>query len=92
MVTEDKFAAFFGAQSLLGQGSVSPVTQQFTVCWNYVELVKAAVAFRHVVSCSRAIFGEELLGRWGGFGMVFSGPAFTPQRGVFPEGVVGGLR
>ena len=49
MRAEAQFYSFFGAVVMLGPKSASPVTSQQEARWNYVKLVKAAIAYWHVV-------------------------------------------
>ena len=49
MAAEAQFLSFFGAALLLGPKSPSPASGPSGVRWNYVKLVKAAVAHWHVV-------------------------------------------
>ena len=62
---EAQFFAFFGAVLLIGPKSPSPVSSHPGVRWNYVKLVKAAVACWHVVRGERAIFDVERSPRMG---------------------------
>ena len=56
LCAEAQFVAFFGAVLLLGPKSSSPASSRPGVRWNYVKLVKAAVAFWHVVRGKYAVF------------------------------------
>ena len=56
---------------LLGPKSPSPVSAQPGVRWSYVNLVKAAVAFWHVVRGKRAVLDAD----------------WTPRMGVFWAGI-----
>ena len=56
---------------MIGPKTASPVTSQPGVRWNYVKLVKAAVAYWHVVRGERAVFDVE----------------WTPRMGVFWSGI-----
>ena len=71
MSTEAQFLSFFGAVLMLGPKTQSHVTSQPGVRWNYVKLVKAAIAYWHVVRGQRAVFDAE----------------WTPRMGVFWSGV-----
>ena len=71
MSTEAQFLSFFGAVLILGPKTPSHVTSQPAVRWNYAKLVKAAVAYWHVVRGERAAFDAE----------------WTPRMGVFWSGV-----
>ena len=71
MGTEAQFLSFFGAVLMLGPKTQSPATSQPGVRWSYVKLVKAAVAYWHVVRGERAVFDAE----------------WTPRMGVFWPGV-----
>ena len=65
MITDAQFFAFFGAVLLLGPKSPPPVSPQPGVRRNYVTLVKAAVAYWHVVRGERAVFDVEWSPRMG---------------------------
>ena len=52
---------------MLGPKSASPVTPQQGVRWNYVKLVRAAVAYWRVVRGERALFDVEWAPRMGVF-------------------------
>ena len=65
MESEGAFYAFFTAALLQGPKSLSSATRQPAVRWSYVKLVKAAVAFWHVVRGKRAIFDTEWFPRMG---------------------------
>ena len=67
MIAEAQFFAFFGAILLLGPKSSYPAPSQPGVRWNYVKLVKAAVAYWRVVRFDRAVFGGEWPPRMGFF-------------------------
>ena len=56
---------------MLGPKTTSPVTSQPGARWNYIKLVKAAVAYWHVVRGERAVVDVE----------------WTPRAGVFWSGV-----
>ena len=71
MRTEAQFLSFFGGVLMLGPKAPSQVTSQPGVRWNYVKLVRAAVAYWHVVRGERAVFDAE----------------WTPRMGVFWSGV-----
>ena len=71
MRTEAQFYSFFGGVLLLGPKTASPVTSHPGVRWNYIKLVKAAVAYWHVVRGERAVFDVE----------------WTPRMGVFWSGI-----
>ena len=65
METAKAFFAFFGAAVLLGPKTPPPTACQLAARWNYVKLVKAAVAFWRAARCSRAIFDVEWAPRMG---------------------------
>ena len=71
MRTEAQFLSFFGGALMLGPKTPSHVTSQPGVRWNYVKLVRAAVAYWHVVRGERAVFDAE----------------WTPRMGVFWSGI-----
>ena len=68
MRTDAQFFSFFGAVLMLGPKSASPVTSHQGVRWNYVKLVKAAVAYWRVVRGDRAFFDAEWTPRMGASG------------------------
>ena len=70
MVSAPQFYSFCGSVVLLDPKSPSPSSGQPGVRWSYVELVKAAAAFRHVVRGERAAFDS----------------GWTPRMGVFRAG------
>ena len=59
MRPEAQFYSFFGGALMLGPKTTSPVTAQPGARWNYVKLVKAAVAYWHVVRGERAVCDAE---------------------------------
>ena len=71
MRSEAQFYSFFEAVVMLGPKSTSPVTSQQAARRKYVKLVKAAVAYWHVVRGERANFNAEWSPRvgvfWSGF-------------------------
>ena len=67
MRAEAQFYSFFGTALMLGPNSASPLTSHRGVRWNYVKLVKAALAYWHVVRGERAIFDVERTPRMGVF-------------------------
>ena len=67
MRSEAQFYSFFGGVLLRGPKTTSPVTPQPGVRWNYVKLVKAAIAYWHVVRGERAVFDVEWAPRMGVF-------------------------
>ena len=56
MSAEAQFLPLFGAVPIVGPKSPPPVSGLPGVRWNYVKLVKAAVAHWHVARGERAIF------------------------------------
>ena len=67
MVTVDVFFAFFEALTLRGPKSVSPITGQSMVSWNYLKLVQAAVAFWRDARGSRSALDRERFPQMGAF-------------------------
>ena len=67
MSAEAQFLSFFGAVLLLGPTSPYPVSALPGVRWNYVKLVRAAVAHWRVVRGDRAILDTEWPPRMGFF-------------------------
>ena len=65
MAAEAQFLSFFGAVLILGPKSPSPASALLGVRWNYVKLVKAAVAHWRVVRGERAVFDAEWSPRMG---------------------------
>ena len=59
MATEAQFLSFFGAVSILGPKSPSPVSGLPSVRWSYVKLVKAAIAHWRAVRAERAVFDAD---------------------------------
>ena len=71
MVSAAQFFSVSGSAVLSGPKSPSTVSAQPGVRRSYVELVKAAVAYWHVVRCERAVFDSH----------------WAPQLGVFWAGI-----
>ena len=92
MRTEAQFPSFFGAVLMIGPESASPVTSQQGVTSNFVKLVKAAVAFWHVVRGDRAFFDAEWTPRIGIFWYGVKKVAFPLDNGKNPVAVLGRAR
>ena len=59
MSSGDAFYVILSAVALVGSKTASSVSALPAVRWSYVELVKSAVAYRHVVGGSRVAFDHD---------------------------------